>query len=314
MPMTDVDPATAKTISPASPPAAATVLFKPDVELMANLLQSLSAEGCPLFVYVNGPLVQAAEDALKAFPDLRLLRSPENIGQGAGLNAVVAAAAAAGYKHIALFDQDSTPDRAFATHLLGKYRALLRDRPRLAALGPLLVPPKATGYLPIKYWRRPPRAGEPPGAVEFLPTSGTLLSIAAFEDVGPFRADYFIGGIDVEWGFRAWARGWSMAVDETITMDHRWGDERGRNDVLHPQFVRQSAPRAYYYLRNAVDSMKLGHMPLRWKWRQAVRMTGQIGLALVAPDNSAITAKLIWRALRDGYAGRLGPSPQGLEK
>lgn len=296
-----------------APPAAATVLFKPDAGLLQMLFQSLATEGCPLFAFINGPLEQPVEDVLAAFPSLTQIRVPENVGQGAGLNAVIEAAAAVGCAHIILFDQDSTPGPGLAASLLQRFVALAHESSRLAALGPLLVPPEALGFLPIKYWRRRQRTGEPAGPVEFLPTSGTLLSIDAWRDIGPFRADYFIGGIDVEWGFRAWARGWAVALADDLSMDHRWGDARGRNEIVHRQFLRQSAPRAYYYLRNAVDSMKLRHMPWRWKWRQAVRMSGQIGLTLVSPGDKSISNRVIWRALRDGYAGRLGPSPKGLE-
>jgi rhamnosyltransferase len=295
--------------------AAGTVLFKPDPQLLQQLLTPLIAEGCSIFIYINGPLEAAAEAILSANPALQLIRATDNVGQGTGLNALMSAAAKGGHNSIVLFDQDSTPEPSFTSRLSQRFLELdARPRSvRLAALGPLLVPPEGSEYLPIKYWRRSIGTGDPPGSVEFLPTSGTLISIAAWQDVGPFREDYFIGGIDVEWGFRAQSKGWSSIVADDIQMHHRWGEQRGNQHFVQSQFLRQPARRVYYYLRNAADGMKLPHMPWRWKWRQAARMTAQIGLGLVSKGDSSVSARLVWRALSDGYAGRLGPAPRGLD-
>jgi rhamnosyltransferase len=297
-------------------PAAGTVLFRPDPQLLQQLLNPLAAEGCKLFVYVNGHLDPAAEAILKANPIDMIIRSPNNIGQGVGLNALMQAAAERGHSSIILFDQDSTPEPGLSRRLAKRFRELdqIKQNERLAALGPLLVPPQDTVFLPIKYWRRFARPGEHQGSVEFLPTSGTLVSIAAWRAVGPFREDYFIGGIDVEWGFRARAKGWASVVADDIQMYHRWGEERGNQHFVQSQILRQPAPRAYFYIRNAVDGLRLPHMPWRWKWRQAMRMTAQIGLALVNRKHSSVSAKLVSLALRDGYAGRLGPAPPCLDR
>jgi rhamnosyltransferase len=306
--MTDLEK-NVTTIQSAGTQAVGTVLFMPDPDLLQRLLQPLCAEGCDVFIYVNGPLEASVETVLSGYSIKRLIRSRENIGQGAGLNALMTAADECGHKSIILFDQDSTPESGFAHRLSDRFLALgeTKRTSRLAALGPLLVPPEGSAYLPIKYWRRTLRPGEHPGAVEFLPTSGTLVSVDAWRSIGPFREDYFIGGIDVEWGFRARAKGWASVVADDIHMHHRWGDERGNQHFVQSQFLRQPAPRVYYYLRNAVDGMWLPHMPWRWKWRQATRMTAQIGLGLVSRRQSSVSAKLIWRALSDGYTGRLGP-------
>jgi rhamnosyltransferase len=296
--------------------AVGTVLFQPDALLLRRLLQPLISERCSVFIYVNGPLEPSIENVLAAFPNLKLLRSDQNVGQGAGLNALMAAAADHGHASIILFDQDSTPGPEFVNRMIQRFQAHEHANlnGRLAALGPLLVPPDGSEYLPIKYWRRPVSAGDLPGGVEFLPTSGMLVSVAAWQDVGPFREDYFIGGIDVEWGFRARAKGWSSVVADDIQMPHRWGNGCRNQHFVQSQFLRQPAPRVYYYLRNTVDGMKLPHMPWRWKWRQSTRMAAQISLGLVSRRRSSVSSLLVWRALSDGYAGRLGPRPPTLDR
>jgi len=284
--------------------AAATVIFRPDAALLQALIDALPGTARPVFVFANGPHDDAIETILSNSAGVHVLRSEKNVGQGAGLNRVMEAAANAAATHVVLFDQDSTPPPDLADALLMRFATIERNGVKLAALGPKLVTPPGTRYLPITYWRRKPKPGEPQGAVDFLPTSGTLLSLDAWRDVGPFRSDYFIGGIDVEWCYRAWAKGWACAVADDITMEHRWGED-DRGDKVGSQFLRQSPDRLYYYLRNAADGLRLSHMPVCWKRRQLTRMTAQATLAALMRRDFPLTEAL--RAVRDGWRGKLGP-------
>jgi rhamnosyltransferase len=141
--------------------------------------------------------------------------------------------------------------------------------------------------------------------VEFLPTSGTLISVEAWLQVGPFRSDYFIGGIDVEWGQRAWAHGFASVLVDDVTMVHRWGEINV--DRNRPQVLRQSAVRVHYYVRNATHGMTLPHMSFRWKRWQAVRLVGQVFLLFLYRRDFSIGR--LTGAVRDGWSGRLGPLP-----
>ncbi|MCV5902536.1 hypothetical protein OFN63_41200, partial [Escherichia coli] len=60
-------------------------------------------------------------------------------------------------------------------------------------------------------------------AVEFLATSGSLVDIAAFDRIGPFRDDYFIDAVDLEWCFRAWSRSYSCWIARAVAMEHTVG-------------------------------------------------------------------------------------------
>jgi rhamnosyltransferase len=289
--------------------AAATVLYRPDPAVLDALLAPLVETGLRIFIFSNGGLNEDIAERLARLPDLHLIRSPENIGLGAGLNAVVEAAEAEGFGHIVLFDQDSTPDADLLPKLLGRFQAIERQSAiPPAVLGPLLVAPENEAFLPPWYSRRPEALAADVAAVDFLPTSGSLVSIAAWRTIGPFRADYFIDGIDVEWCFRAWARGYSCGLAEELRMVHRWGyvEEAGRR---RPQILRQSDLRTYYYLRNAVSGLRLAHLPLRWKARVGLRLAVQTGLLLVDRRFGRATRRLVARAITDGWSGHLGPAP-----
>ena len=295
-------------------PPAATVLYNADPLLLRALLAALTTSGRTVYLYINGLASPDVEAVLAVTPNARLIRSAENVGLGAALNAVMAAAKADGFCHLLLFDQDSTPPVGLPEWLLRDMEELERAGHKIAAVGPRLLPPSGSHFLPIKYWWRAARADEPPGAVEFLPTSGSLLSLEAWQQIGPFRADYFIGGIDVDWGLRAWSQRFASVVARDIAMDHRWGDEAKPGVIRTPQIARQGPVRMYFYVRNAVDGLTLPHMPWRWKWRQCMRMAAQIGLLMTVHRSADIPPSLIARAIADGWKKSLGPFPPDLKR
>ena len=284
--------------------AAATVLYHPEPAVLRGLLGSLDAAGVPVFVFVNSALEAEVERLLAGSADIVVIQGAGNEGLGAGLNAAMARAADAGFSHVLLFDQDSSPDAALPGALLARMDsvAALQARP-LAALGPRLTPPAGEGYKPIWYSQRSGILEQGVRPVDFLPTSGSLVGVAAWHAIGPFRADFHVDGIDLEWCFRAWRRGFAIGLADDLAMTHRWG-QPGDGDGK-PQILRQGPTRNYYYLRNAVFGLGLPHVPLRWKLRSAARLA--IQAAILLARGSAADRRALGQALADAWRGRLGP-------
>jgi rhamnosyltransferase len=142
--------------------------------------------------------------------------------------------------------------------------------------------------------------------VDFLATSGSLIDLAAFRRIGPFRVDYFIDAVELEWCFRAWAAGYGCWMAQDATIGHRVGAGIIRAPRLGIAMPRQPLFRMATYLRNSVYGWRLGHIPLRWKLRQAVYLPVQVALYWRdAGYRPAVLARLV-RAVFDGFAGRLG--------
>jgi len=293
-------------------PAAAVVLYKPDAKALDQLLSPLDQNGRRLFIFVNGALEAEIEARLKALTNGRLIRSAQNVGHGQGLNASVEAAREEGFENIVLLDQDSTPEPDIIERLSDRFAELKRSYPQIAVLGPLLVAPSGENFLPQKYLWRTSTLNEPDRAVDFVPTSGSLVSIQAWMDVGPFRSNYFIGSIDVEWSLRAWSRGFMCAVACDLQMIHRWGPAVSAAEAHKPQILRQADMRNYYFFRNAVDCLKLSYIPLRWRLRYATILVGQIGLLMCSRRFSPPLRALLRRAIADGWNGRFGPIPSDI--
>lgn len=280
---------------------AATILFGPDPALLEAQLEALGRNGRRLYIIANGPLDAAVETLLARLDDPAVIRLPANLGQGAALNLAMERARDDGHSHLLLMDQDSTPDPDLPEALQGFLAAGEARGGPIAAVAPLLSPPAGQDYLPVRYaWRH-----KEAGTVDFAPTSGSLVSIAAWSAIGPFRADYFVDGIDVEWGLRAWSRGYRSLIARDLSMVHRWGVAAGTGH--RPQILRQPDARNYYYIRNATHGLRLAHFPPAWKLRAAGTLAAQILLLLGQRRFDRATRSLVAGALRDGLAGRLGP-------
>ena len=57
-------------------------------------------------------------------------------------------------------------------------------------------------------------------------TSGTLTSLKAFANLGPFRADFFIDFVDSEYCLRARKAGYRILVSPHARIRHRVGSKR----------------------------------------------------------------------------------------
>ncbi|MFC5422565.1 hypothetical protein ACFPOB_23670 [Bosea eneae] len=129
------------------------------------------------------------------------------------------------------------------------------------------------------------------------------MSLAAFEAVGPFRDDFFIAGIDVEGGFRAWERGWGSYLATDLVMPPRWGEAVSEEDLVKPQILRHFKLGNYYYVCNVVAVARLRHVLLAWRAKSSLALMAQIALLALKGQPGAL--RPVFKGIRDGLAGRL---------
>ena len=298
------------------PAAAGIVSFHPDAELLLDLVATLSRDAGRIYLFNNAPLHPALEAVLADYPSLVAIEAGSNLGVGVGLNFIALAASRDGFERLALFDQDSRPWPGLLPRLGDAFDRLEALRRRPAAVGPRLVVPRAGGAVASKAPRyRARRSSAPEGAlrpVDFLPTSGTLFNLRILRETGLFRADFFIDAIDLEWCFRAWARGVSCWLASDVPMEHTVGT--GTIPLGFGLTMPNQRPwRMGTYLRNTVYGFRLAHVPLGWKLRQLLYLPLQMwGFARHHGFRSAAVAPML-ASLRDGLLGRLGV-PGGLDR
>ncbi len=198
-----------------------------------------------------------------------VLCQPCNVGLAGAQNIGIDWARSHGYRHVLLLDQDSTPDDGMVAALLAALQALSADT-RVAAVGPRFHDTREDLHAPFvrlgfplnrKLWCE--SAGQTI-ACDFLISSGALMPIAVLDQVGPMDEGLFIDNVDLEWGFRARALGYTLHGVCSATMHHSLGDGRRALPFGLGQIVVHGPSRLYYMMRNRIRLYRLPHTPRVW--------------------------------------------------
>jgi rhamnosyltransferase len=245
--------------------------------------------------------------------DVVLLRQQSNVGLATAQNIGIDWARQHGHSHVLILDQDSTPTKGMVDALLDAWR-VLSSTTRVGAVGPRFRDPREDRDAPFiriafpmsrKLWCD---ASTPYLRSDFLISSGALIPLAVLDDVGGMDDGLFIDNVDMEWSFRARARGYALFGVCDALLEHRLGDERrtlpgGRQQVVH------GPTRLYFIMRNRVALYRRPHTPRVWIAQDLPRVLFKflVFSALVAPRGRNVRYML--RGLADGVRGRSGPCP-----
>jgi GT2 family glycosyltransferase len=187
----------------------------------------------PLIVVDNASTDATAALVRQVFPEVNLVRMPDNIG-AAGRNAGVEAATT---PYVAFCDDDTW----WAPGSLARAVEILHVHPRLAALtAQVLVGPQCrVDPVSREMAASPlPRAGMPgPVLLGFL-AGASVFRRAAFLDAGGYEPRLFIGAEEELLAYELAARGWSICYVDELHVHH------------HPSAVRDSSARARLLARN----------------------------------------------------------------
>ena len=226
---------------------AVVVTYFPD-DHFEEYLSGIRAQCSSVIIVDNGSKGPALE-MLRGLGDsqVSLLETGWNAGLGAALNQGVAQAMARGYAWAVLFDQDSLP----LGDMAGSFSGILAAHPephRVAIIGSGFID-RNRNSAPVQQLFNP---GEPLWVdKKRVITSGMLLSLQAFQAIGPFREEFFIDTIDHEFCHRARLKGWRILKTVTPLLVHSVGNYR-RHRFLWFDVWRShhSALRCYFMTRN----------------------------------------------------------------
>ncbi len=303
---------------------AVVVTHHPDAELPARVTRLLAQLGA--VVIVDNGSRNAALDVLRelsARPRITVVFNPDNLGVARALNIGIERARGLGFGWMLLMDQDSAIEEAM-TRTLIDVRASFPDASRLAVIGagfgndadPRPNPPPARSQA-----RDDPRddPGDDPGdeargreweEVESVITSGSLIAAATHAAIGPFREDFFIDYVDIEYCFRARAMGYRVIKTRRPLMVHAIGAP-SRHRVLWTRkwTTNHSADRRYYMARNdTVMLREYGHYALgSWALKSLLRRLRTCKRILLYERAKTRKTLAVAQGWWDGVRGRLGP-------
>jgi rhamnosyltransferase len=278
--------------------AAVIVSFHPD-ENFARRLTKLERQFTAVYWIDNTP--GASVDSEKPRDSCVTHISPgRNVGLATALNLGCSAALDDDFKWVVTFDQDSDT----ADEFLRQQIAFWNDSdPSTFVLGCNYSEGGEIGTPRFK-------AGDYVVACTTVITSGCLMCLTAWDDLGGFRDDYFIDGLDHEICLRGRSNGLVVARHGRVLMKHRIG-ERSANIRIFPYL--HTPVRKYYAMRNGVRNILeyALRQPL-WAARKSVTLTWEILTALLFEPDRRRKLRAIFRGLRHGFSATMGPAPDDL--
>lgn len=287
----------------------------PDLALLAALLEALAAQVGRVVVVDNATPGPALRDLCGAHPDVELLPLSENRGLATALNEGIARARALPrVTHVLLMDQDSVPDAGMVPMLKAALDRLSRHA-RVAAVGPRFRDPREGTDAPFvrigfPFNRQLQCAGDRDEvACDFLITSGSLIPLTVLDGVGGMDDELFIDNVDLEWCFRAVARGYALFGVCGARMRHHHGDERHHVPGVPRGIVVHPPRRLFYMMRNRLLLYRRAWTPKRWIAQDLPRLVVKFLLfALLVPPRRANLRCMI-AGMRAGLKGHASPPP-----
>ncbi len=232
---------------------AVVVTFCPDVKFPARIAL-IAPQVMHLLIVDNSdcPVTPNPLSALASKPHLDLIQNNSNFGIAKALNQGVHWAAEKGYRWILFLDQDSVVAENMVNSLMEAYEAYPMKE-NLAMIGSSFKDPNIqTETL------RPMQSGSACWEeTKTTITSGSFLYVDAYKAIGPFRDEFFIDCVDLEYCLRARSLGFKVIVTRKPTMEHQIG-----RTIMHRVLWRVSGTsnhppsRRYFMARNRIVLMR----------------------------------------------------------
>jgi rhamnosyltransferase len=299
---------------------AVVVSYHPDADFPIRL-RGVSPQVGTIVVVDNGSadaernlLREAASD-----PKLDLIFNVENFGLARALNIGIQHAAMLGYSWVLLLDQDSRVDRDMVRTLVD-IQASIPDRGRLAVVG--------SNYSDITLRAPGITEGTPgvttgmPGTieqaeldgdweeVEFVITSGSLVPLAAYFDLGPFREEFFIDYVDEDYCRRAKAKGYRVVRSRKHLMSHAIGSPTQHEIFGVKKWTTNHSPDRRYYIarNNTVLLREYGNFRAgMWALKSLSRCLRQCKRIMLHEPMKTRKIAAVIQGWWDGIRSRMGP-------
>lgn len=291
------------------------VAYRPDMDALRCCVEAARAQ-CAAVLIVANACIEGEADALRAaMPDAVVQAHAANLGLAAAQNTGIAWARAQRFTHVLLLDQDSVPTPGMVAVLLETLAAQRAGNPPIAAVGPAFTDERDAQAAPFVRIGFPFNHklycvdGEGCYRADFLIGSGMLIPLSVLDAVGEIDASLFVDNVDLEWCFRARAKGYRLLGVCAACLQHRLGDARRHLRGLPRGIVVHGPLRLYYMMRNRVRLYGMAHVPRVWVAQDLLRLPVKFLLfaLLIAPRRRNAYSML--RGLWDGLRRRSGEAP-----
>lgn len=191
--------------------------------------------------------------------NLEIIENIDNLGIATALNQGVRRALELGFAWALTMDQDTWPNENLVETLVNIYDAH-PNRKKVKMIGANFIH-EGSDKTYLKCNENEFMFIEKEVAI----TSGSLMSIPAFVEIGPFREDYFIDSVDHEYCLRLRSNGFKVILSCKPLMIHPLGDVKIHRFLWKNLVISNHSPlRRYYINRNRLFLTK------EYFWKETV--------------------------------------------
>lgn len=271
--------------------AGVVVLYHPAPEVIANI-GSWAGQVDVIYAVDNSEgEISPVVSAVARLEKVVLIRNCRNVGIARALNIGAEKAIEEGYGYLLTMDQDSAAAPDMVALMLECLYGL--NTTRIGIISPFHV--TRSEHLP----------GQETCQDVMTPmTSGCLLNLAAYRDVGPFRDELFIDFVDNEYCLRLSKRGFKVCRANLARLEHSVGDTRKYGPFIA---TNHSPLRRYYKTRNRflVFREYAGYFPGHCLF-DLVRLVKEIASIVLFESEKENKLLMMWRGWRDFRQGKFG--------
>ncbi len=214
------------------------VLYNPEQNVIANI-QSYISQLSKLYVVDNSEVCNnKIIETIKAFNNSKYIFHGENLGIAKALNIGAEEAIKDGFKFLFTFDQDSKATAGMIETMISFLAE--NDYSSIGILSP---------FQDNKGYKKPP--SKKITKVSNIATSGNLLNLNSYKQVGRFIDELFIDYVDIEYCLRLNDRGYKVIRLNEAILKHNLGTIVKRRFLFRKVAVTNHSPlRLYYRTRN----------------------------------------------------------------
>jgi rhamnosyltransferase len=249
---------------------------------------------------------------------LQLIINEENLGVATALNQGFAWALERGFEQVFTFDQDSYPAKEMVEKLQHAIKTDADIAVVAAVIKDLHVQKEARFLRARNKWifEWVFCKTKTLDNISFAITAGSLYSLKAYQQIGPFREDFFIDYIDQEYGLRANKLGYEITAVCSAFINHRLGEREKRELAGHAHYPTFHSPLRWYYIsRNRIPMLRKYALRFpHWFSFEIISSVYIFFRMLLFEDLRRKKLLAIFLGTRDGILGLMGRASEKIER
>ena len=275
--------------------SAGIVLFNPDIKRLKENIDAVIIQCTHLYLVDNGSgNVDEVKGLLNQYNQskISILWNRENQGIAKALNQLTSAAQKEGFDWILTLDQDSV----VPSNIVGEFEKYINNS-SVGILCPIICDRNKDEEIKIN---------EDCTEIDECITSGSLLNIKAWSEIGGFDERMFIDGVDFDICYRLRQRGYKIYCIHSVVLLHEIGHIEYHRFLFWKVLVmNHSAFRKYYIARNIIYTAKKRRSTLLVV-KGLLQEIKMIGIVIFYEEDKLNKSRCICRGIYDGFKGKVG--------